>query len=370
VAASSQQLIYNAGLLMPADFIGQLFSTGDKTMYGLMRSLLFALPAETSHAVAMGSMDLAHALHMDALMGGARKGIGKAANVMGIEFPNALGLAAGLDKNADHIDGLAALGFGFIEIGTVTPRPQPGNPKPRLFRLVDQEAIINRMGFNNKGIEHALARIRQSRFKGVLGINIGKNFDTPVEKAADDYLTGLRKAWPLASYVVVNLSSPNTPGLRSLQYGEDLRRLLDQLKAEQRLLQQADGRHVPLVIKIAPDLTADEVGLIASSLLEFSIDGVTATNTTLSRAGVENNPLHKETGGLSGVPVRAASTRVIKELHQALDGRIPIIGVGGISSLGDAREKLEAGASLLQIYTGFIYGGPPLVREIVEGLAQ
>lgn len=337
-------------------------------MYGLMRSLLFSLPTEISHTVAMSSMDLAHNLQLDALMGGARKGSGVPVTVMGIDFPNALGLAAGLDKNADHIDGLAALGFGFIEIGTVTPRPQPGNPLPRLFRLVEQQAIINRMGFNNKGIDHALSRIRQSRFNGVLGINIGKNFDTPVEKAADDYLIGLSKAWPAASYVVVNLSSPNTPGLRTLQYGEDLRRLLDQLKGEQQRLQSADGRHVPLVIKIAPDLNTDEVGLIAGSLLEFGIDGVTATNTTLSRVGVENNPLHKEAGGLSGAPVRAASTRVIKELHQALDGRIPVIGVGGIGSLQDAREKLQAGASLLQIYTGFIFRGPPLVREIVEGL--
>lgn len=337
-------------------------------MYGLMRSILFTLPTETSHSVAMRSLDIAHGMHLDALVGGARKGAGVPVKVMGIEFPNAVGLAAGLDKNADHIDGLAALGFGFIEIGTVTPRPQPGNPQPRLFRLVEQQAIINRMGFNNKGIDHALSRIQQSRFNGVLGINIGKNFDTPVEKAADDYLIGLRKAWPYASYIVVNLSSPNTPGLRSLQYGEDLRRLLEILKTEQRVLQQADGRHVPLVIKIAPDLTQEEVGLIAASLLEFEVDGVTATNTTLSRAGVEANPLHKEAGGLSGKPVRDASTRVIKELHQALSGRLPIIGVGGVGSLADAREKLQAGASLIQIYTGFIYGGPPLVRELVEGL--
>lgn len=339
-------------------------------MYGLMRSLLFSLPTETSHAVAMGSLDLARALHLQALLGGAPVNSGKAVEVMGIRFPNALGLAAGLDKNADHINGLAALGFGFIEIGTVTPRAQPGNPRPRLFRLPEQQAIINRMGFNNKGIDHALAQIRRSRFGGVLGINIGKNFDTPVERAADDYLTGLRKAWPLASYIVVNLSSPNTPGLRTLQYGEDLRRLLHLLKAEQYQLQQADGRHVPLVIKIAPDLTTDEISLIADSLLEFAVDGVTATNTTLSRAGVESNPLHSETGGLSGTPVRASSTRVIKELQQVLDGQIPIIGVGGISSLADAREKLQAGASLLQIYTGFIYRGPALVREIVEGLAR
>jgi dihydroorotate dehydrogenase len=353
---------------MPAKLFDQKFITGDKTMYRLMRSLLLSLPAETSHAVAMGSIDIAHALHLQALMGGARQGIGAATRVMGIDFPNALGLAAGLDKNADHIDALAALGFGFIEIGTVTPRPQPGNPQPRLFRLPQQQAIINRMGFNNKGMEHALGRIRQSRFKGVLGINIGKNADTPIAQAADDYLIGLRKAWPVATYVVVNLSSPNTPGLRSLQYGEDLRRLLEQLKAQQQALQQADGRHVPLVIKIAPDINTEEVGLIASSLLEFAVDGVTATNTTLARTGIENNPLHTQAGGLSGAPLRAASTRVIKELQQALTGRIPIIGVGGIGSLQDAHEKLQAGASLLQIYTGFIYGGPPLVREIVEGL--
>lgn len=338
-------------------------------MYGPMRSVLFSLPTEASHSVAMGSVDLAHRLGLSGLLGGARKGRGQALTVMGLEFPNALGLAAGLDKNADHIDGLAALGFGFIEIGTVTPRPQPGNPRPRLFRLQAQHAIINRMGFNNKGIDHALAKIRQSAFRGVLGINIGKNFDTPVEQAAEDYLTGLRKAWPQASYIVVNLSSPNTPGLRTLQYGEELRRLLTLLKQEQLALAQADGRHVPLVVKIAPDLSEEEVGLIAEALLEFRLDGVTATNTTLSREGVEDNPLHTEAGGLSGAPVRQASTRVVTQLARALDGQIPIIGVGGIASLADAQEKLAAGATLVQIYTGFIYQGPPLVRQIVEGLA-
>lgn len=337
-------------------------------MYGLMRSLLFKLPTETSHLIAMGSLDWARTLQLQGLLGGARAGTGVPVTVMGIEFPNALGVAAGLDKNADHIDGLAALGFGFIEIGTVTPRPQPGNPLPRLFRLPEQQAIINRMGFNNKGVDYALDKIRRSHFKGVLGINIGKNFDTPVDQAADDYLIGLNKAWAQASYVVVNLSSPNTPGLRSLQYGEDLRRLLDVLKQAQHRLALADGRHVPLVIKIAPDLSDEEIGLIAASLLEFAVDGVTATNTTLSRAGVESNPLHTQAGGLSGAPVRAASTRVIRELHTALGGKLPIIGVGGIGSLQDAREKLQTGASLLQIYTGFIYDGPPLVREIVEGL--
>lgn len=338
-------------------------------MYGLMRSVLFNLPTEASHTIAMSSLDLAHGMGLGAMLGGARAGRGQALTVMGIEFPNALGLAAGLDKNADHIDGLAALGFGFIEIGTVTPRPQPGNPQPRLFRLSAQQAIINRMGFNNKGIDHALSKIRQSRFRGVLGINIGKNFDTPVEQAADDYLIGLRKAWPLASYIVVNLSSPNTPGLRTLQYGEELRRLLTLLKQEQLMLQQADGRHVPLIVKIAPDLSEDEVGLIASALLEFRIDGVIATNTTLSREGVEDNPLHSEAGGLSGAPLRQAATRVVAQLARALAGQIPIIGVGGIDSLAGAQEKLDAGASLIQIYSGFIYQGPPLVRQIVEGLA-
>ena len=337
-------------------------------MYSLMRSALFALPEETSHSVALGSLDLANSLHLSTLLGGARAGRGKPVRVMGLEFPNALGLAAGLDKNADHIDGLAALGFGFVEIGTVTPRPQPGNPKPRLFRLPAQQAIINRMGFNNKGIDYALSRIQNSRFKGVLGINIGKNFDTPVEQAAEDYLIGLRKAWPLASYIVVNLSSPNTPGLRTLQYGEELRRLLRLLKEEQHRLASADGRQVPLVIKIAPDLNDEELGLIARTLLEFAVDGVSATNTTLSRDGVQDNPRHAEAGGLSGTPLRDKSTQVIAGLHRELDGRLPIIGIGGIGSLQDAQQKLAAGASLVQIYSGFIYRGPALVREIVEGL--
>jgi dihydroorotate dehydrogenase len=339
-------------------------------MYGLMRALLFTLPAETSHTVALAALDAAQRLGVTGLLGGAHDRAGRSVTVMGLEFPNALGIAAGLDKNADHVDALAALGFGFIEIGTVTPRPQPGNPRPRLFRLSEQQAIINRMGFNNKGIDHALKQIAQCRYRGILGINIGKNFDTPVQNAIDDYLTGLSKAWPAASYVVVNLSSPNTPGLRSLQYGDELRRLLEALKQEQSALQQADGRHVPLVIKIAPDLNSEEIAVIAAALLEFAIDGVTATNTTLSRAGVEGNPLHQEAGGLSGVPLRAKATKVIAELSQALSNKLPVIGVGGIQSLHDAEEKLDAGASLVQIYSGFIYRGPPLVREIVEGLAQ
>lgn len=337
-------------------------------MYRLMRDLLFCLPEERSHRLALQGLDVAARLRLGGLLGGVRADAGVPVEVMGLRFPNALGLAAGLDKNADHIDGLAALGFGFIEIGTVTPRPQAGNPLPRLFRLPQQQAIINRMGFNNKGIDHALARVAASRYEGIVGINIGKNADTPVENAVDDYLIGLRKSWSHAGYVVVNLSSPNTPGLRSLQYGEELRRLLDALCREAQALRAADGRHVPLVVKIAPDLTDEEIGLVASTLREFAIDGVTATNTTLSREGVEQNARHQEAGGLSGAPLRERSTRVIERLYQALDGALPIIGVGGISSLADAREKLAVGASLVQIYSGFIYQGPPLVGEIVKGL--
>lgn len=337
-------------------------------MYGLLRSALFSLPEETSHKIALDGMDVARQLGLSGMLGGARQDRQSPVQVMGLAFPNALGLAAGLDKNADHIDGLAALGFGFIEVGTLTPRPQPGNPKPRLFRLPEHEAIINRMGFNNKGIDHALAQIKKSHFRGVLGINIGKNADTPVEKAADDYLIGLKKAWPLASYIVVNLSSPNTPGLRTLQYGDDLRALLATLKAEHARLAEADGRYVPLVVKIAPDMTLEELGTVADALTEYEIDAVAATNTTLSREAVAGHRHGDQAGGLSGKPLTVAATDVIWHLHQRLGDSIPIIGVGGISSLADAEAKLAAGASLLQIYSGFIYRGPALVREIVEGL--
>ena len=337
-------------------------------MYGLLRSALFSLPEETSHKIALDGMDLARQLGVSGMLGGARQDRQSPVKVMGLDFPNALGLAAGLDKNADHIDGLAALGFGFIEVGTLTPRPQSGNPKPRLFRLPEHEAIINRMGFNNKGIDHALEQIKKSRFRGVLGINIGKNADTPVEKAADDYLIGLQKAWPLASYIVVNLSSPNTPGLRTLQYGDDLRALLATLKTEHKRLAEADGRYVPLVVKIAPDMTQAELETVAAALKEYEIDAVAATNTTLSRDAVAGHRHGEQAGGLSGKPLSEASTDVIRHLHELLGDAIPIIGIGGISSLADAEAKLAAGASLIQIYSGFIYRGPALVREIVEGL--
>ncbi len=309
---------------------------------------------------------MAYATHLSGLLAPAAASLTCPTTVMGIEFPNPVGLAAGLDKNADHIDALAALGFGFIEVGTLTPLPQPGNPKPRLFRLVSQQAIINRMGFNNKGIDYALERIKSSRFKGVLGINIGKNFSTPVERAADDYLVCMRKAWPYASYIVVNLSSPNTPGLRSLQFGEELRSLLKRLKEEQGVLAAQYKKHIPLVVKIAPDLTPVEIDLIAAALLEYDVEGVIATNTTLGRSGVQDSPLKDQAGGLSGAPLSKKSTEVIRHLCQTLAGRIPVIGVGGITDGSDVIEKLAAGAVLVQIYTGFIYRGPDLIADSVK----
>jgi dihydroorotate dehydrogenase len=333
-----------------------------------MRNMLFRLPAEASHTVALRALDLVHATHFSSLLAPGASSLTCPTTVMGIEFPNPVGLAAGLDKNADHIEALAAMGFGFIEVGTLTPLPQPGNPKPRLFRLAAEHAIINRMGFNNKGIDYALERIRGSRFKGVLGINIGKNFSTPVERAADDYLICMRKAWPLASYIVVNLSSPNTPGLRSLQFGQELQSLLQLLKAEQKVLQAEYQKYVPLVVKIAPDLTPDEIDLIAAALLENEIDGVIATNTTLDRSAVQGSALKDQAGGLSGAPLRDKSTTVIRLLCKTLAGRIPVIGVGGISSGADAVEKLAAGAALVQIYTGFIYGGPDLIADSVKAV--
>ena len=289
---------------------------------------------------------------------------------MGLDFPNPVGLAAGLDKNADHIEALAALGFGFIEVGTLTPRPQPGNPKPRLFRLEPEQAIINRMGFNNKGIDHALASIAKSKYKGILGVNIGKNFDTPVENAADDYLECMRKCYSVASYIVVNLSSPNTPGLRSLQFGEELKKLLALLKAEQALLAEKYNRIVPLAVKIAPDLTNEEIGLIADAFLEFEIDAVIATNTSLDRDAVSNSAYRREAGGLSGAPIVKQSTYIIAQLSKALDGKIPIIGVGGITSGKDAADKIAAGASLVQVYSGFIYKGPKLIQDAIEAIAS
>lgn len=293
---------------------------------------------------------------------------GRSVEVMGLVFPNPVGLAAGLDKDAAHIDGLAALGFGSIEVGTVTPRPQPGNPKPRLFRLPEHQAIINRMGFNNQGLDVLLENVARRRSRGVLGINVGKNIDTPVERAADDYCIGVERVYSAASYITVNVSSPNTPGLRDLQFGEALRQLLSRIRNTQLRMADQHGRYVPVAVKIAPDM--DEVALkfVADCLVESGLDGVIATNTTVERGPVAGSLHAEEAGGLSGRPLKEASTALIARLSAHLQGALPIIGVGGITDGASAREKIEAGASLVQVYTGFIYRGPALIREAVEAL--
>jgi dihydroorotate dehydrogenase len=334
--------------------------------YPLFRPFLFKLPPETAHRVTLKMLDMAYA-----------SGISRAlypeteatpVKVMGLNFKNRVGLAAGLDKDGDHIDALAALGFGFIEIGTVTPRPQPGNPKPRLFRLPEHRAIINRMGFNNLGVDHLVEQVRQAGYKGILGINIGKNFDTPIEQAAEDYLTGFRKVYPWASYVTINISSPNTKNLRQLQQTDELKNLLSALKEEQFKLAEKHLRYVPVVVKIAPDLSEEEITEIARLLVGFAVDGVIATNTTLDRSAVAGHPLAAEAGGLSGAPVRDKSTAVVRRLAAELNGRCPIIAAGGILSADDAQEKISAGAELVQIYSGLIYQGPQLITECVTRL--
>ena len=337
-------------------------------LYKILRSLLFLLPAETSHNLGLAGLKLLHLLGLGKLMSGDIPAA--PLTLLGLEFANPVGLAAGLDKNADYLDALGALGFGFVEVGTVTPRPQDGNPKPRMFRLAPEHAIINRMGFNNKGLNHMLGRLQQRKYKGVVGVNIGKNLTTPVDKAADDYLTCLRGVYPYADYIVINLSSPNTPGLRSLQFGEHLRNLLQQLKAEQALLAQTHGKQVPLLLKVAPDLNDDEIVDIAGVLLETGIEGVIVSNTTLSRVGVEKSPFGQEAGGLSGAPLTTMSTQVLSKMVEALNGAIPVIGVGGIMQGSDAGAKIRAGASLVQLYSGFIYAGPALIKAAVEACAK
>ncbi|ALO34715.1 dihydroorotate dehydrogenase 2 [Colwellia sp. MT41] len=334
--------------------------------YPAIRKVLFQFDAETIHELTIKGLKSTGKSPLNIFY--KQQVADKPVTVMGIKFPNPLGLAAGLDKNGECINAFAAMGFGFIEVGTVTPRPQPGNDKPRIFRLPQANAIINRMGFNNKGVDYLVSQVQAANFKGVLGINIGKNKDTPEENAKDDYLYCMRKVYDLATYITVNISSPNTPGLRSLQYGDALNDLLIVLKAEQKILADKYGKYIPLTVKIAPDLSEDEVKSIAKSLIDNGIDGVIATNTTLSREGVEGLEFGGEQGGLSGQPVKDKSTQVIKILSEALDNKLPIIGVGGIASSDDANEKLAAGASLVQVYTGFIYQGPPLVKDIINGL--
>jgi len=337
-------------------------------LYKLSRALLFRLDPERAHHVALALLDLAAKTPW---ANWQRKQVPDSpVSVMGLEFPNRVGLAAGLDKNAEHINSLGKLGFGFIEVGTVTPRPQSGNPKPRLFRLPEAEAIINRMGFNNLGVEAFLENVRKRDYPGVLGLNIGKNFDTPVEDALSDYRKGLEAVHPFADYVTVNISSPNTQGLRTLQQGKLLDDLLGGLKETLLKLDAQSRRRVPLVLKVAPDLEPEEIDAIAKALLRFEIDGLIATNTTLSRKGVEGLAHADEAGGLSGKPLFAASTAVVREFYQRLEGKVPIIAAGGISSGQDARAKLDAGADLMQIYTGFIYKGPALIAEIARSLVK
>jgi len=334
--------------------------------YSLLRPLLFALDAETAHHLTLTSLRAMQQIGLAAAPATQRAECPR--DVMGIRFPNPVGLAAGLDKNGDFIDALATLGFGYIEIGTVTPRAQPGNPRPRMFRIPQAQAVINRMGFNNDGVDKLVANVQRSAYRGVLGINIGKNFDTPIERAADDYLHCLRKVYALASYVTVNISSPNTKNLRQLQDAAELGKLLGALKAEQHKLADQHGKYVPLALKIAPDLDGSQISAMAELLCSHAIDGVIATNTTVERDGVAGLTHGAESGGLSGAPLTQRATKIIAQLHQALSGRVPVIGVGGIMSGADAEQKIHAGASLVQLYTGLVYRGPQLVAECVDAL--
>lgn len=335
-------------------------------IYSLLKPLLFQLDAEKAHDLTLKNLKIAERFKLLKLL--PKPATCTPREVMGLRFPNPVGLAAGLDKNAAYIDGLAALGFGFIEVGTITPRPQPGNPKPRLFRVPEAQGIINRFGFNNLGVDQLVRNVQAASYRGVLGINIGKNFDTPNERAVEDYLICMQKVYAHASYITVNISSPNTKNLRQLQEKEALSALLASLKAEQTTLAQKHGRYVPVALKIAPDLIEAQVVEIADLLKQHQIDGVIATNTTLARDAVKGMPNGEETGGLSGAPVRHQSTLVIQQLAKQLAGELPIIGVGGILGGADAIEKMAVGASLVQVYSGLIYRGPALVGEICAAL--
>jgi len=338
--------------------------------YPLARSVLFRLDPEVAHELTLSRLDLAASCGLTRLVGGSVPEL--PVEAMGLSFRNPVGLAAGMDKNAAHIDALGTFGFGHIEAGTVTPRPQPGNPKPRLFRLIPAEALINRMGFNNEGVDRFVAHVRaQKRFRaagGILGLNIGKNATTPIERALDDYAAALRAVYLDADYVAVNISSPNTKDLRALQGARELGGLLRGLRDERRRLEDRHGRRVPLAVKIAPDLDNDAIAPLADALVAHGVDGVIATNTTVARDAVQGLAHANEAGGLSGRPLRQRSTEVVGRLAQHLQGALPIIGVGGILSGTDAVEKLRAGATLVQIYTGFIYRGPQLVGDCVRAV--
>jgi dihydroorotate dehydrogenase len=336
-------------------------------LYKLARTALFQLDPEVAHDLALKSLSL---LGPGAALLGAGAAGGEARRVMGLDFPNPVGLAAGLDKNGEYIDALGTLGFGFLEIGTVTPRPQPGNPRPRMFRLESHEAIINRLGFNNQGVEALLRNVGRAAYSGILGINIGKNFDTPNERAADDYLACLDAVYDRASYVTVNISSPNTKNLRDLQSTQKLDELLAAVMARRAALADRYGRVKPLAVKVAPDLDDAQIASIADLAAKHRVDGLIATNTTVERAAVKSHRHGLQAGGLSGRPLLEPSTAVLGKLARALDGRVPLIGVGGILSGADAREKIEAGASLVQLYTGFIYRGPALIAQARRALAR
>ena len=338
-------------------------------MYSLARPVLFSLDAERAHGLGLSALELARRTGTTPLLAGKVEPL--PTKLLGLEFPNPVGLAAGLDKNGEHIDALFALGFGFVEIGTVTPRPQEGNPKPRLFRLPRYNAIINRMGFNNAGVDALVQNVERSRQRrGPLGINIGKNKDTPNEEALSDYLTCLEKVYPLADYITVNISSPNTAGLRELQEEQALRHLVAGLREAQERLAGVRGRRVPMLVKVAPDLSESDINAAARVLGELEVDGVIATNTTISRDGVEGHPRATQAGGLSGGPLLAQSTFVLRRLRARLPERIPLIGVGGIQSGADAVAKMAAGAALVQCYSGLIYRGPALVGECVDAIRR
>ena len=338
-------------------------------MYPLARPFLFTLDAERAHGLGLGALDLAWRTGTTPLLAGRVEAL--PTKLLGLEFPNPVGLAAGLDKNGEHIDALFALGFGFVEVGTITPRPQAGNPKPPLFRLPQHLAIINRMGFNNAGVDALMRNVERScQRTGPLGINIGKNKDTPNEEALSDYLHCMERVYPLADYITVNISSPNTAGLRELQEEQALRRLVAGLREAQERLAGVHGRRVPMLVKIAPDLNENDIDAAARVLAELDVDGVIATNTTINRDGVESHPHATQAGGLSGAPLMPQSTFVLRRLRARLPERIPLVGVGGIQSGADAVAKMAAGASLVQCYSGLIYRGPALVGECVEAIRR
>ncbi len=337
-------------------------------MYDLIRPLLFALDAETAHRVTLYGLDVAQRSNFIHLL--AKRTAELPTTAFGIRFPNPVGLAAGLDKNADHLDALGALGFGFVEVGTTTPRPQPGNDKPRMFRLPNHEAVINRLGFNNAGVDALVRNVQQSNYRGVLGINIGKNKDTPNEKAVDDYLFCLERVYAHASYITVNISSPNTQGLRDLQEEATLRRFIETLREAQERLSSQSGTRKPMLLKIAPDLSETELDAIAEVLLAAQVDGVICTNTTIDHSSVAGDPHGNETGGLSGKPLFERSTAVLRGMRQRVGDRIGIVGVGGILDGSDAAEKIASGASLVQLYSGMVYRGPALIAECVEEIRR